>query len=103
MSRLGRRELERWVDGKGFAELLSALSLAVCRAMNEGEVLVRARELLVAQALADRALEALRGGVILSRFILLQRELEGCRSGLERNEDRAPYRMAGLGGRKVEV
>src|SRR5256885_547680 len=103
MASLRGREVERRVDGQGFAELLAALSFAVCRAMDEGQVLVCARELLVAQALLDRVRDARRGSGGVAGFMRREREREGCRSGLEGSEDGAPHRMADLGGRKVEV
>src|SRR4051812_17238611 len=103
MSRFCGLEVERRIDGERFAEFVAALPLAVRRAMDEGQVLVRAGELLVAQAFADRALEALRRSIVVAGFILLQGELERRRSGLQRREDGPPDGMARLGGRKREV
>src|SRR5258708_25155832 len=96
-------ELERRIDGERLAELLAALALAVRRAMDEGEVLVRARKLPVAQPFLDRALEGLRRSIVVPGFVLLKRELERRRAGPERGEDRSPDRMTGFGGRQLEV
>ena len=57
MTGLRRRELEAGIDGERLAEFVSTQLLAARGAMNESEVLVRARELLLAQALVDRPLE----------------------------------------------
>src|SRR5690349_4983394 len=51
MARLRWREFQARIDGERLLEFVTTLLLAVGRAMDEGEVLVCGRELLVAQAL----------------------------------------------------
>src|SRR3954466_13657218 len=71
-----RLQVERRIDLERLAKLVAALPLALRGAVDEGEMLVRARALPVAQPLAQRALEILGRLVVLARLVLLQRELE---------------------------
>src|SRR5205823_4915016 len=77
MACLRRLELKRRVDGKRLAELVAAFTLALRRAVDKREMFVRACSLLVAQSLSQRTLEALGRLVVVARFVLLKRVLEG--------------------------
>src|SRR5689334_1794407 len=103
MPGFGRIELERRIDLERLAKFLAALALALRGAVDEGEMLVRARPLLVAQPLAQRALEVLGRLVVFARLVLLQRELERRRRarGLDRREHRAPGGVPGLRRREL--
>src|SRR4051812_20015042 len=105
MPGFGGIQLERRIDLERLAKLVAALPLALRGAVDEGEMLVRARALLVAQPLAQRALEILGRLVVLARLVLLQRELErrGRAGRLDRREHRAPGGMPGLRRRELEA
>src|SRR5438477_269408 len=100
MPGLRRRELERRVDGKGFAELLAALSLAVCRAMDEGEVLVRVRPLPIGEAEIDCRLQvASRIGIFP---IVVLAKAGGQRAGAFARLDEIAQRLRGAGRKRDE-
>src|SRR5690606_1393287 len=69
MPGLGRRELHGGVHGERLAELLAALALTARRAMDEGEVLVRAHLVGSRQPLIDRRGKP-PGGFRVAAFLL---------------------------------
>src|SRR4030081_2561506 len=77
MSRLGRREFHRRVDGERLAELVAALALAIGGAIDEGEMLVRIDALFPSETLLDGNLEILGGICVISILVLLQPRGEG--------------------------
>src|ERR687887_554922 len=72
MTGLCRLKLERRVGGKRLAKFVAALALALRRAVDEREVLVRVRAIAVVQAELERGLQAAGGFRILATVVLAQ-------------------------------
>src|SRR6266571_762794 len=102
MTRLRRRERERGLEGERFAKLVAAGALTGRGAMDEGEVLVGARALGVAEPLVDRALQVLRRFDVIAVIELLQADVQRRGLGFHGAKNRPPRRVTHLRRRELE-